>query len=172
VYWNTEEYYDINNEPMPLCEEDVIGGPWEHEHEMCEALLRGERADKAEAERDEWKAEAGILRGLVEDLKEDVRCPECGCATPEEADLKECGCDAPVCQIEVGTTLAKEYEERCGELARAEALNAEMLAMLKRAIGLMPALSDADCVCRAYEMCSMHSFMHDANALIAKAEGA
>jgi ABC-type sugar transport system ATPase subunit len=34
------------------------------------------------------------------EMKNEQRCSACGCATPSEAEAKECGCDAPVCEIQ------------------------------------------------------------------------
>lgn len=67
---------------------------------VLEALL----VDTSILRDDQKSAEATIA-----ELKDNCRCPECGCATIADAESNECGCDAPVCLIEAGDTLAKAY---------------------------------------------------------------
>jgi hypothetical protein len=57
------------------------------------------------------------LDAAFQDLKHQTRCTDCGCATPEDADAKECGCESPVCTIAVPETLAQAYERVCLELS-------------------------------------------------------
>lgn len=51
-------------------------------------------------------------------LLAELRCPECGCATSEEADMTECGCDAPRCALPAGKTVAVAYHEARAEVER------------------------------------------------------
>ena len=70
---------------------------------------------KEQTEEIEW------LRKEGEWLRAQVRCPECGCTTPESAEAAECGCDAPVCAIEAPNTLGMAYEEQTKEIERLRA---------------------------------------------------
>lgn len=71
------------------------------------------------------------LRAKLADAHEQLRCPDCGCATPEEAEAGECGCDSPVCSVEVTTTVAKELCDVAKKLAAAEARITEMRGIAK-----------------------------------------
>lgn len=44
---------------------------------------------------------------IIEELRTEVACPDCGCATVEDAEASECGCDSIVCQRE--RPLVTEY---------------------------------------------------------------
>lgn len=65
----------------------------------------------------------------IENLKIQTRCPDCGCATPEDAEASECGCDSPVCRITAPGTLATEF---AGLHAERDALRTELAAIRGR----------------------------------------
>lgn len=71
--------------------------------------LRDARAELAalRAERDDLRDDAERREKVIAALRKEAACPECGCATPEDAEANECGCDAPVC-ARTGT-LAEAY---------------------------------------------------------------
>ncbi len=72
------------------------------------------------AERDALASRVAALEEENEELKDETRCPECGCATPAEADGSECGCIAPVCVIEAPDHLAALYNADHGRVAELE----------------------------------------------------
>lgn len=62
-----------------------------------------------------WAAEIDRLKERLDEANDELRCPACGCATPEDAEANECGCDAPVCSRDGGATLAEHYIDADGE---------------------------------------------------------
>ena len=63
-------------------------------------------------EDEQWtalNAEVQRLREQAEWLMTECRCPDCRCATPEDAERNECGCDSPVCQRDGGISLAQHF---------------------------------------------------------------
>lgn len=64
---------------------------------------RASELEGVDAERLAWHAAC---------LESELRCPDCGCATPLDAEASECGCDAPVCAADCSQTLAEAYAER------------------------------------------------------------
>jgi len=76
---------------------------------------------------------------------------------------------------DVKRLLASDYAEcrrRWRERAeKAEALNAEMLAMLKDCREAMDAYADSHCVCRPDERCYIHKLLADVDYVIREAEG-
>lgn len=98
--------------------EHIIGLLWKHSESLRERF--DAEMEKANAERDDDRAlreqEAALAavdeaayRAQIKALEHQTRCPECGCATPEDAEAAECGCDAPVCAIPSSSTLAQEF---------------------------------------------------------------
>lgn len=85
------------------------------------ASLVCRRAEKGLGIMRSLASENADLRAKLADAHEQLRCPDCGCATPEEAEAGECGCDSPVCSVEVTTTVAKELCDVAKKLAAAEA---------------------------------------------------
>lgn len=67
--------------------------------EVCDAYLAGENERAA--------------------LRIETTCPECGCATPQDAARKECGCDGPVCSVSFDHTLATTFVRAVNDLVKA-----------------------------------------------------
>ena len=66
-------------------------------------------------------------------LKQQTRCPECGCASPEDAEAAECGCEAPVCMVPASSTLAREFVKALAERdAAVAAQNTRAEELLRR----------------------------------------
>lgn len=82
--------------------------------------LAAER-DKLQERVREWEEEAAASATDLNELRIQTRCPQCGCSTPADAEANECGCMAPVCMVEIPTTLAEAYE-------RIHNRNAELVA--------------------------------------------
>jgi predicted Zn-ribbon and HTH transcriptional regulator len=74
------------------------------------------------------RCECDRLKERVAELENNQRCPECKCATSQDAEASECGCDAPVCAREGAlgeaySTVHKDREqlkERVAELEAAQ----------------------------------------------------
>lgn len=105
-----------------------------HAAEIAEATQAATR------ERDEARAE-------VDRLRAELRCPDCGCATPDDAGAAECGCDGPRCAIPVGMTLAVAYAEARAEVERLTKERNGVVAKLDRYrtdVGLLRATLQED----------------------------
>lgn len=55
------------------------------------------------------KMEIDALSRELEDAKLQLACPECQCATPEDADKKGCECKSPICGRDYSKTLAEHF---------------------------------------------------------------
>jgi hypothetical protein len=72
-------------------------------------LLRAHE-DAVRAEAEELRSALAASLAREADLREQTACPQCGCATPDDAEANECGCDAPVCAHDAAVTLAEAFE--------------------------------------------------------------
>jgi len=79
------------------------------------------RVAELEGEKARLREDYDRLMEQVESLKKQTRCPQCGCATPEDAEAAECGCNGPVCMLNATETLAEAYERECRESAELQA---------------------------------------------------
>lgn len=87
------------------------------------AGYREASAEVAKLRKDAEQDEKAYLRKIAS-LEDETRCPECGCATPDDAEAGECGCDSPVCART--STLAESYAASFAEVAKLRAENAAM----------------------------------------------
>jgi len=59
-------------------------------------------------------------RERIAKLENDVRCPTCGCATVEDAEAAECGCDEWPCALEVPETYGQAMNRMGKRIAEVE----------------------------------------------------
>lgn len=106
------------------------------------AWREGEAVDAARGELERERATANADQEAyfkeIAALKHQTRCPECGCATPEDAEAAECGCEAPVCMVPASSTLAREFVKALAERDAAvrDAKNAADMMVVANAEGL------------------------------------
>jgi hypothetical protein len=77
--------------------------------------LAGER-DEARAKMEEAQSDRDQSESELGEAMHELMCPACGCATQADAERKECGCDAPVCDRTANKTLAQHFADAESEL--------------------------------------------------------
>ena len=79
-------------------------------HRASHRALKDSALSRREEIERPLREEIEQLEARLNESKDEQRCSACGCATPKDAEARECGCDAPVCNIQRPETLATAYE--------------------------------------------------------------
>jgi hypothetical protein len=105
---------------------DSLPGESSRSKRIAEALVLLRNAapallDAAE-ENSMLRDDLASVQERLDAAKDELRCPDCGCADPIDAESAECGCDSPICARTVDDgTLAESWLKTQARLAEAEA---------------------------------------------------